>query len=224
LVGGNPLLGFASGNLAADFQGNGDGGDDVALFPDDGTLNLAPGGSFSLEAWVKGAPTQEAGAPIFAKGIGTREQFAVDVVGNNFRFYVRNGANPDAPSVLQTSVGPNNTWQHVVAVFDAAEGLMRVYVDGAQAPGAVPIPPATIIDNLHEISVGARQSASGPYDFNFDGLIDEVAVYKYALTPEQIAAHYQSAFTPVPEPSAAALSLAALGLFAAGRVVNRRRR
>jgi hypothetical protein len=214
LVGGLPLVGFAPDNHAADFQGAVGGGNDVARFADDGTLNLAPGGSFTLEAWVKGAPVQETGAPIIAKGDGAVEQFTIDIVGNAYRFYVRDGANPGDARVLQTTINPNDTWQHIVGVFDAAEGLMKLYVNGEQAPGAIPVTPATIIDNLHDISVGSRQSGAGNYDFNFDGLIDEVAVYKYALPESEIQAHFQAAL--VPEPST--LLLAALGLVACAGV------
>jgi hypothetical protein len=220
LVNGLPLLGFSPNNYAADFQGAASGGNDVALFADDGTLNMAPGGAFTLEAWVKGSPTQETGAPIIAKGDGAIEQFTVDVVGNNYRFYVRDGANPGDARVLQSSVGPNDSWQHVVAVFDAAEGYMRLYVNGVQAPGAIPVPPSTIIDNLHDISVGSRQSGADRYDFNFDGLIDEVAVYKYALPETEIVAHFQAAF--VPEPSS--FMLVGIGLALCGGVYVRKNR
>ncbi|GAF99208.1 unnamed protein product, partial [marine sediment metagenome] len=49
LVDGQPLLGFAEDNYAADFQGDQDGGNDVVLIPDDGTLDFSVGGAFSVE-------------------------------------------------------------------------------------------------------------------------------------------------------------------------------
>jgi hypothetical protein len=220
LVGGQPLTGFSPNNHAAYFQGQRKGGNDVAQFADDGNLNLATSNAFTIEAWVKGAATQEAGAPILAKGDGLFEQFALDVVGNKYRFYVRNGANVADARVLQSTVGPDDSWQHVVAVFDGAEGLMKLYVNGAQAPGVIPVVPGTIFNNLHDISIGARQSAGAGYDLNFDGLIDEVAVYQYALPETEIQNHFQAAF--VPEPST--MTLVGVGLAGVGTRLVRKRR
>lgn len=206
-IGGLPLVGFSPNNHAVHFQGNRDGGNDVALFADDGTLNMSVGGAFTLEAWVKGSPTQEDGAAIFAKGFGGgNEQFAVDVVGGAYRFFAWNGQVPNTPTVLQTQARPNNEWQQIVAVMDIAEGVMQVYLNG-DLVGSV-APPATIVDNLHDLSVGAReQSAVSGYTHNFDGLIDEVAVYAYPLSAAQIRGHYDAAF--VPEPSSVCLMVVA---------------
>jgi hypothetical protein len=199
MVNGRPLAGFAADNKAVDFQGNGGFGDDVALFADDGNLNMAGGKAFSLEAWVKGSPNQEPGAPILAKGVGGGgEQFSLDVVNGAYRFYAWNGGNPNAAFVAQTTALLDDTWQHVVATFDSAAGIMKVYINGQEVRSIVP--PATIVDNLHDVSVGARQNQnSNNYDLNFDGLIDEVAVYSRALSAGEVQAHFDAA--SVPEPS-----------------------
>lgn len=219
-VNGQPLRGFAADNKAIDFQGNEGFGDDVALFADDGNLNMAPGLTFSLEAWVKGLPQQEAGGPILAKGPGGGgEQFALDIVNGAFRFYLWNGGAPNTPTVAQSAVQLSGEWQHVVGVFDSVEGLMKLYVNGQEAASVVP--PATMIDNLDPISMGGRRNqGSANYDLNFDGLIDEVSVYRYALSPEQIQSHFNAAFVPEPASYAALLS----GLFAAGVLRRVRRR
>ncbi|MEX2185754.1 MAG: LamG domain-containing protein [Pirellulales bacterium] len=216
-VNGQPLRGFAADNKAVDFQGNGGFGDDVALFADDGNLNMAPGLTFSLEAWVKGPPQQEPGGPILAKGIGGGgEQFALDIVGGAFRFYLWDGLMPNTPFVAQSTVQLSGEWQHVAAVFDSAEGLMKLYVNGEEARSITP--PATMIDNLDPISVGGRRNANSPnYDLNFDGLIDEVAIYRYALSQQQIRSHFDAAFVPEPGSTALLLSSLVVGGFAARR-------
>src|SRR5439155_13029379 len=57
-------------------------------------------------------------------------------------------------------------------------------------------PPATLINTAHDVSIGARQnSGSANYDLNFDGRIDEVAIYNRALNPNEILAHFNAAFT-----------------------------
>ncbi len=195
-IGGQPLTGFEAGNAAPAFQGNGDGGNDAATFPDPGVFNFSTLKKFTVSAWVKGGGGQESGAAVFCKGTGGGgEQFCVDVAGGNYRFFLWNGGSPNAATAAQSSVAPNNSWQHVVAVFDQAGGIMRLYVNGAQVASAAP--PSTLISTTHEISIGARKnSGSSAYDLNFSGTVDEVAVFNRALSPGEITQHYNAAFAP----------------------------
>jgi hypothetical protein len=221
-VNGLSLRGFAADNKAIDFQGSGDFGNDVALFADDGNLNMSAGLAFTLEAWVKapaGAP-QEAGGAILAKGVGGGgEQFAIDMVDGAYRFFLWNGGSPNVPTVAQSAVQTNGEWQHVVGVFDSLEGIMKLYVNGQEAATAAP--PATIVDNSDPVSIGARQNqGSTNYDLNFAGSIDEVAIYAYALSPQQIQEHFDAAF--VPEPGSTALAAMSLLFGAIAWRVRRR--
>jgi hypothetical protein len=189
-----PLLGFEGDNGAPRFAGNADGGNDVVTIPDSGVLNFAATRVFTLEAWVNGASAQEAGAAIIAKGTGGGgEQFAVDVF-NTYRFFAWDGAVPNNAFVASSSVAPNGTWQHLVAVLNQPAGIMKLYVNGVEAATTTPRP--TVVNTTHEVSIGARKNAgSGNYDLNFDGRIDEVAIYNRALTPDEIIAHFNAAFT-----------------------------
>jgi len=192
-VGGQPLLGFDGGNAAPLFQG----GTDVVTVPDPGVFNFSTGKKFSLEAWVKGPPAQEGGGAIIAKGTGGGgEQFAIDVT-TGFRFFAWNGAVPNAPWVAQSSVLPNNTWQHVVAVYDQSANIARLYVNTAQVASVTPS--ATLVNNTHEVSIGARKnSGSSAYDLNFSGTVDEAAIYNRPLSVVEITAHYNAAFAASP--------------------------
>jgi hypothetical protein len=197
-IGGQAMIGFESDNAAPDFQGNGDGGNDVALFPGAGPLDFGSTRRFSIEAWVKADPgaVHDSGGAVIAKGTGGGgEQFAIDVVGNQYRYFVWNGAPfpNNTPTVLQSSVSPNGSWQHLVATFDQSASVMRLYVNGQQVGSATP--PATLVNTTHEVSIGARKNQnSSAYDLNLDGLIDEVAIYNRALSAAEVLAHYQAAF------------------------------
>jgi hypothetical protein len=191
-VNGAPLMGFELDNRAPRCAGNTDSGDDVVLISDPGVFNFAAKRQFTLEAWVNGATSQESGAPILCKGTGSGgEQYCMDVTDGNYRFYIWDAGG--VPAVASASVGPNNSWQHVVGVYDPSNGLMNFFVNGVVSGSGAPRP--TLHNTTHEVSIGARQLGSGAYDLNFDGRIDEVAIYDRALSVNEIRAHYYSGFT-----------------------------
>jgi hypothetical protein len=194
-VASRPLAGFEADNASARFAGNSDFGDDRVTIPDPGLFNFASTRVFTLEAWVKGWPGQEAGAAIIAKGTGGGgEQFAIDVFNGTYRFFAWDGAVPNTPFVAGATVGPDGTWQHLVAVLDQPTGRMKLYVNGIERASITPR--ATLVNSTHEVSIGARKnSAASGYDLNFEGRIDEVAIYSRALTPAEITAHFEAAFT-----------------------------
>lgn len=193
-IGLEPLFGFEGDNAAPRFAGNADGGNDVVTIPDLGVFNFASTRVFTLEALVNGAAAQEAGAAIIAKGTGGGgEQFAIDVF-NTYRFFAWDGGVPNNAVVASASVSPNSTWQHLVAVLNQPAGIMKLYLNGVEAATTTPRP--TLVNTTHDVSIGARKNAgSGNYDLNFDGRIDEVAIYNRALSPAEITAHFHAAFT-----------------------------
>jgi hypothetical protein len=192
LVNGLPLAGFEANNFAARFAGNNDGGDDAVRLPYGTTFKFSSARVFSLEAWVNGPAAQEAGAGIIAKGMGGGgEEFAIDIPGGTYRFF-----NWDAGQnavIAQSGIALNGTWQHVVAVYDQPAGRMQLYVNGALAASATPRP--TLISSFDEVTIGARKNSGSPYnDLNFNGRIDEVAIYDRALSTNEIFAHFNAAF------------------------------
>lgn len=192
LIGGQALTGFETTNAAPEFQGNNSGGNDVALFPGTGALNFAENGNkFSFEGWVKGPATQEGGGAIVAKGNGGNEQFALDVVSGKYRFYARNSGG-GAAVFQHPSIGPNGTWQHIALTLDCSTGLMRMYVNGVDVGGATA--PANLLNTSVYVSVGARRLSTGPFDLNFEGLVDEVAFFTRALSASEVSQHYAAAF------------------------------
>jgi hypothetical protein len=150
-------------------------------------------GAFSLECWVKGG-SQQLG--IITKGAGFGgEQFALDSVGSstaNYRWYIRDATGPQW-DVSWSAFQPKNTWQHLVAVYDGPARQMRLHVDGIQV-GPRTVSPTGLLSTPHPVTIGSRQSLTwgGPYDLNFNGMIDEVAIYDYALSADQVLAHYSA--------------------------------
>lgn len=154
---------------------------------------------FSIEAWVIAPNVQTTDAGIVTSGYGNGgEQFNLDAGGttaHNFRFFVRDAAG--IAHVVTGTVGPSTSsvWHHVVGVCDEANGHVYLYVDGALNASQT-ITPGTGIRGLTlPISIGSRVGdiASTDYTSQFNGTIDEVALYNYALSASQVANHYFTA-------------------------------
>ena len=70
---------------------------------------------------------------------------------------------------------------------------MKLFVNGQLAASASP--PATLVNNSEPVSIGARRNAnSSSYDLNFNGRIDEVAIYSRALSEAEVQDHFNAAF------------------------------
>ena len=164
-----------------------------------GAFDFSSGLQFTLSAWVYGNPaSQGANAGIIARGYGNGgEQYCMDMDSGHFRFFVRNAS--ATPTVITSSIAPNGTWQHVCAVYNAAYGLMALYVNGVQAGSATP--PSSLLVTNHDLSIGARQSvniAGAAYDNDWVGLMDDARVYGRALVAAEVQALYSAAPTIAP--------------------------
>jgi hypothetical protein len=80
----------------------------------------------------------------------------------------------------KTSV-PYKAWNHVVLVREGAR--VRVHLNGSAAPEIDAELQATIPASVGQLFIGGRSDNEA----NFEGKIDEVAVYDRALAPEEIA-------------------------------------
>jgi Concanavalin A-like lectin/glucanases superfamily len=150
--------------------------------------------AFTIEAWANGVP-QTGDAAIVAKGYGGGgEQFCIDVHSSVFRFFVRNAAGT-APNAT-SAISPDSAWHHLVGVCDEPHGFIALYVDGllrartAIASGSG----INALGATNLMTIGSRPSTSDTTDNNlqFNGYINDVAVYNYALNAAQIAAQYLS--------------------------------
>jgi hypothetical protein len=168
-------------------------------------INFITNQNFTLEAWVNAPSGQADQATIIAKGIGNNgtvenEQFVLDVAGGSYRFYTYGGGRGGAVYQADAVSGPNGTWQHVVGVYDGQNALgggakMYIYVNGVQE-GSGASPGAPYQSSITSpVSIGSKRTGNDPgYDGTFDGTVDEVAVYNYALSASTVNAHYASAY------------------------------
>jgi len=177
-------------------------------------LNIS--GQISLEAWVKPDATQNDPARIISHGPPTYSEylltgpppsdFGAPTNGNEVFLKVEGATSPyyytigaatftnGAGTMYSTAsflapaadFGAGN-WVHLVGTYDGAN--WRLYRNGAQvaisanAVGALPV-----ING--DWAIG---STGNGWANNFAGVVDEAAIYNYALTPDKVAAHYSAA-------------------------------
>jgi predicted alpha-1,6-mannanase (GH76 family) len=157
-------------------------------------FSMSANAFFSVEAWVNGgAQTTDAG--LVTKGAGGGgEQFNLDCGGGShaFRFFVRDASG--SARLATSSVVPNNQWHHLVGVCDQANGYVCLYVDGTNVAQTTIATNIGILSTALPMSIGSRKSgAATAYDNQFVGYLEEVAIYGYALSTNQVRAHYQAA-------------------------------
>jgi RHS repeat-associated protein len=129
------------------------------------------GNALTVEAWVK--PTTAATGYVAGKGtayqVGTKAQL---------------GVNPFASVGAKTSTTvtpqlPLNTWSHLAMTWDQATATMKVYANGVLAQTITSAStPATTTGLLR---IGAMGTGF------FDGIIDEVKIYRTVRTQAEIA-------------------------------------
>lgn len=163
--------------------------DDVVTIQDTGAFDFSGTKTFSIACWVNSPPDmdpfQANGGGIVCKGEGGGgEQFSLDLVTGGYRFYVWTGLDPNTAVPVATNIRPDGTWQHLCAVFNSADGRMKLYVNGVEAASGTP--PEAILSNEDPITIGSRPFQG--YYLNFAGLIDDVRIYDRDLSPLDIEA------------------------------------
>ncbi len=96
---------------------------------------------------------------------------------------------------------PLGEWIHVAATWDpgapsTSDGAMTVYLNGVQAGQKTGLALETLFASSAPFMVGAQFDDAAQW--NFEGRIDEVAVYSTALSAARVQAHYAAASAPPP--------------------------
>ncbi len=148
---------------------------------DHSDLNFGPNDSFTISAWV-GYFENTAGTNSWIVGKGGEEPahylFGHHTEASGFRLKLDDGG---TDLKLDAVFTPDDEWHHVAAVRDRDAGEARIYIDGELvASGADGTKDTTNDFPLH---IGQRGDNS---EF-MNGGIDELAIWRVALTTDEIA-------------------------------------
>jgi hypothetical protein len=152
------------------------------IVPYDPALNVA--GPFSVEVWLKGCTFFGSALSATDKSTGGWLLYQGDLneaTGNGFWWRIYNGSSSSTLS-FNLTMNPS-LWYHVVAVYDGAN--QTVFVNGTNVgtkAASVTYTPTT----TQPIRMGNNASQS----YGYRGDVDLPAIYNYALTSNQVVAHY----------------------------------
>ena len=197
-----------------------DGVDDRVVVPYHPELNVGTG-DFSVDAWVRTTASGGDAKVIFDKrsgnsGSGPWTGYVLFLDGSgNLCFQMADGSS--FTNYCSSSPLNDGNWHHVAAVVDRTDTTtgLRLYVDGTQVSSFAPM--TGDLDNTSDAFLGSRTTDSGGGGY-FPGVIDEVELFKRALSAAEVLSIYQSdsvgkctptptptdTFTPTPSPTATA--------------------
>jgi hypothetical protein len=167
------LLGTDTANTAVGF----DGYNDSVRVPSSDSLRV--GAPITLEAWIKPAALPVAGQ--FASVLTKPESYSLQFNGPRLEFtIIQNGTRRR----LQAPSGAVSVGQayHVVGTYDGA--TRRLYLNGTQVATDSLSGGATLTTN--PLYVGSWNGSAEM----FKGTVDDVAVYRAALSASRVGAHY----------------------------------
>ena len=172
------------GTLAGKFDGISDG-----VYVSDSTNKLAPS-TLTVESWFKSDDKFDAGASVMILYKGVYDPYpnmaySLEVIKSTGKLHGR--SDTAGVSVTSSTSVADNAWHHAVFIVDNATNEAILYLDGV-LQGAQTFT-GVIKQTTEPLAIG-KYYANNDYDFS--GLIDEVAIYKRALTAEEIEQSYNA--------------------------------
>jgi hypothetical protein len=149
--------------------------------------SLAFGDTVTFEAWVRLLslpPATAAGANLITKNTGS---LVIRIYPSGELAMRKSGGAEIARST--TALAVDGRFHHVVGTKSA--GAVHLYIDGADVTGSVAN--QTLTNNTAQLVIGHNPVSSND---GLDGFIDEVALYKRALSATEVARNYNIGTQP----------------------------
>ncbi len=134
----------------------------------------------TIAMWVKWTNASSSWTRLFDFGNGTEQNmFLTPSNGSTMRFAIKNGG--EEQTVDATAKLQGQQWHHVAVTISTDNVTLWVDGDAVGSSSAITIKPSDIRPVLNYI--GRSQYASDPM---FSGLIDDVRIYNYPLTAQEL--------------------------------------
>jgi len=171
-----------------------DGINDGINVPADTSFNWGAGDSFSIEFWMKSDSLNSCtGNQVI---IGRDDEPATGLQwwvgckeGGSAAFYLFNN-DGNGTGLTSTRKLNDGNWHHVVAVRDAGNNTIMLYLDGLKEGSASIAYQNGFASSSSALNIGWLNYPYNSEGFHFAGTIDEVALYKRVLSEKEILSHY----------------------------------
>ncbi len=155
-----------------------DGDGDYVEVSDESDFDLT--GQITVAAWIKAKEFDKERQAIVTKG-GSAWRLHRNLKTDNIRFNITYGYEPSVVGKINVNDGQ---WHHIAGAYDGAE--LCLYVDGELDSSKKTS--KSIMTNNEPVCIGENSEQTGRY---WNGLIDDVRIYNYALSRDEVAALYQ---------------------------------
>ncbi len=163
-----------NGYVNSDWIFHGTGATDRIVVPNAAALQFSATQSFTLSSWFTTSKLAGVEQSLVCKSADQGNRYGIWINANNQ--WVGRGPSGDL-------VGPTaqvDTWTHVALVQDGAANKRYLYINGALAASG----PAQAADGAGDLWIGQQNSSAG--DEGYQGQIDELRLYNYALAPSAV--------------------------------------
>ncbi len=154
-----------------------DGSNDYVNCGNNNSLKVTQ--NYTVEAWLKTSTASVNGQ----KPVNKNLNFQILVASTFTRFWLYDGSwhAIEAPTSII-----DGTWHHVVGVRNRTNTVSKLFIDGAEKATAND----TWGDSTNAVNLIIGMREAGDNNGSFNGLIDDVKIYNYARTAEQIKVDY----------------------------------
>lgn len=168
-----------------------DGIDDAMQVPHRDVLILSDE-SFSLSAWIYTEILPEHAMVLFQKGSSSGEGeigssgrwLGIEIRGDTLQFAINDSIHESIVTLENAGSLLAFSWSHVVAVRNAEDRNLALYVNGELSSSA---PDETgSLSQEDDLHFGNNWTGTGP----FYGILDEISMYNYALRDAEVKALY----------------------------------
>jgi hypothetical protein len=168
----------------------------AASFPDNGHIDVlydaalnpgekAPAGadSFTIALWANSTSNSGFNSPFTAREDtdSVNGPIIYNNPNGNWSYWAGNNGPSGTWNAINAGPVPLNTWVHVAVTYDSAETTRKMFVDGVEVINQVLGVSANSQRNIH---IGSGQDDGN--NFFWNGLIDDVGLFRVALTNEEI--------------------------------------
>jgi RHS repeat-associated protein len=145
-------------------------------------------GSFSVSAWVNLAAVATSYEAVVSQDATQDSGFALQASSAgkwDFNRVLTDTANSSAARTVSAAAAVAGTWTHLVGTYNAANGQLTIYVNGAQSGSTAT--DTTPFAAAGPLAIGRDQFNAAPVDL-LHGQVSDVQVYQRVLSPSEISA------------------------------------